>query len=41
MVQNLKLILANLLVPNSTNLVCHHQNTKQLESVTSWANTYS
>ena len=26
------------LVPNSTYLVCHHQNTKQLESVTSWAN---
>ena len=35
---NLKLILNKLLVPNSSYLVCHHQNTKQLESVTFWAN---
>ena len=38
---NLKLILNNLFVPYSSYVFCYHQNFKQMESVTFWANILS
>jgi len=35
---NLKLILNNLLVPNSFYVLCYHQNLNKWRSVTFWAN---